>query len=188
METTTYKVEQNQALQQPTGIYDQEVGTSRPSLSPNGRCCRNFRQNLELQEPTRTYDLFPDQARDSTEDIVGTFGPYQNIQPQGRNFLDSSEKTPAGKLQTFDRWISQTTWSFETKLWGYDEHPKERLCPKNYGLKLPTTPGIANLGQEHQELGFIRKSTNRRPNPVFEGSRSSTKRHKALTHDPLKEI
>jgi hypothetical protein len=29
---------------------------------------------------------------------------------------------------------------------------------------------------------------NRRPNPVFEGSRSSTKRHKALTHDPLKEI
>jgi hypothetical protein len=95
--------------------------------------------------------------------------PYRNIQPQGWNFLDSSEKTPAGQLQTFDQWISQTTWSFETKLWGDDEHPKERLCPKNYGLKLPTTPRITNLGQEHYELGFIRKSTNRRPNPVFEG-------------------
>jgi hypothetical protein len=55
-------------------------------------------------------------------------------------------------------------------------------------LKLPTTPGIANLGQKHYELGFIRESMNQRPNPVFEGSRSSTKRHKELTHDPLKEI
>jgi hypothetical protein len=95
---------------------------------------------------------------------------------------------PAGQLQTFDRRISQTTWSFETKLWGDDEHPKERWCPKNYGLKLPTTPEIAKLGQEHYELGFIRKSTNRRPNPMFEGSISSTKRNKALTHDLLKEI
>jgi hypothetical protein len=81
-----------------------------------------------------------------------------------------------------------TTRSLETKFWGDDEHPKERLCPKNYGLKLPTTLGIANPWQEHYELGFIQKSTNRRPNPAFEGSRSSTKRHKALTHDPLKEI
>jgi hypothetical protein len=79
-------------------------------------------------------------------------------------------------------------WSFETKLWGHDEHPKERLCPKNYGLKLPTTPRIANLGQEHYEQGFIRKSRNQRPNPVFEGSRSSTDKQKALTHDPLNEI
>jgi hypothetical protein len=111
---------------------------------------------------------------------------YRNIQPQGRNFLIIPEKTPAGQLQTFDRWISQTTWSFETKLWGDDEHLKERLCPKNYSLKLPTTPGITNLSQEHYELRFIRKSTNRRPNPVFEGSISSIKRNKALTHDPLK--
>jgi hypothetical protein len=114
--------------------------------------------------------------------------PYRNIQPQGRNFLDSPEKMPAGQLQTFDRWISQTTWSFETKLWGDDEHPKDRLCPKNYSLKLPTTPGIANLGQEHYELEFIRKSTNQKPNPGFEGSRSCTTRHKALTHDPLKKF
>jgi hypothetical protein len=63
-----------------------------------------------------------------------------------------------------------------------------RICPKNFGLKLPTTPRIVNPRQEHYELGFIQKSTNRRPNPVFEESRSSTKRHKALTHDPLKEI
>jgi hypothetical protein len=74
------------------------------------------------------------------------------------------------------------------KFWGDDEHPKERLCPKNYSLKLHTTPRIANPCQEHYDLGFIQKSMNRRPNPAFEGSRSSTKRHKALTHDPLKEI
>jgi hypothetical protein len=67
--------------------------------------------------------------------------------------------------------------------------PRRGYAPKkNYGLKLPTTPGIANPWQEHYELGFIQKSTNRRPNPTFEGSRSSSKRHKALTHDPLKEI
>jgi hypothetical protein len=44
------------------------------------------------------------------------------------------------------------------------------------------------LPQEHEELGFIQKSTNRRPNLAFEGSRSSPKMYKALTHDPLKEI
>jgi hypothetical protein len=71
---------------------------------------------------------------------------------------------------------------------GDDEHHKEMLCHKNYSLKLPTTPGITKPCQEHYELGFIRKSTNRRPNSVFEESRSSTKRHKALTYDPLKEI
>jgi hypothetical protein len=74
------------------------------------------------------------------------------------------------------------------EFWGDDEHPKERLCPKNYSLKLPTTPGIVNLVQEYYDLGFIQKSTNRRPNPAFERSRSSTKKHKALTQDPLKEI
>jgi hypothetical protein len=41
------------------------------------------------------------------------------------------------------------------KFWGDDEHPKERLCPKNYSLKLATTPGIANPCQEHYDLGFI---------------------------------
>jgi hypothetical protein len=56
--------------------------------------------------------------------------------------------------QTFDRRISQTTWSLEKKFWEDDEHPKERICPKNYGLKLPTTPGIVKpmpLPQEHEE-------------------------------------
>jgi hypothetical protein len=66
--------------------------------------------------------------------------------------------------------------------------PRRGYSPKRYGLKLHTTPGIANPGQEHYELGFIRKSMKQRPSPVFEESRSSTKRHKALTHDPLKEI
>jgi hypothetical protein len=78
--------------------------------------------------------------------------------------------------------------SIETKFWGDDEHPKERLCPKNYGLKLPTTPEIVNLGQEHNDLGFIQKSTDRRPNPTFEGSISSPKVRKASIHVFLKEI
>jgi hypothetical protein len=39
------------------------------------------------------------------------------------------------------------------KFWGDDEHPKEKICPKNYGLQLPKTPGIANpLPQGHEEL------------------------------------
>jgi hypothetical protein len=94
----------------------------------------------------------------------------------------------AKQPQTFDRRISQTTWSLETKFWGVGEHPKERICPKNYYLKLPTTPEIMKPCQEHYEQGFIRKSMNQRPNLVFEESRSSTKRNKALTHDPLNEI
>jgi hypothetical protein len=138
-----------------------------------------------IQPRGRNFQTKPETQRKILSELSA---PYRNIQPQGRNFLDSPEKTPTDQLQTFDRWISQTTWGFEMKLWGDDEHPKERLCPQNFGLKLPTTPGIAKLGQEHYELGFIRISTNRRPNPVFEGSRSSTKRHKALTHNPLKEI
>jgi hypothetical protein len=52
----------------------------------------------------------------------------------------------------------------------------------------PYNSGIANPCQKHYDLGFIQKSMNRRPHPAFEGSRSSTKRHKALTHDPLKKI
>jgi hypothetical protein len=118
------------------------------NIRPRGR---NFRTKPETQQTI----------------LTELSAPYRKIQPQGRNFLGSPEKTPAGQLQTFDPWISQTTWSFGTKLLGDDEHLKERLCPKNYSLKLPTTPGLAKLGQEHYELGFIRKSTNRRPNPVF---------------------
>jgi hypothetical protein len=69
------------------------------------------------------------------------------------------------------------------KFWGDDEHPKETLCPKNYGLKLSTTPGIANLmplPQEHEELenhqieGF----------PTgFEGQDHQEKRHNNLMCD-----
>jgi hypothetical protein len=109
------------------------------NIRPRGR---NFRTKPETQQTI----------------LTELSAPYRKIQPQGRNFLGSPEKTPAGQLQTFDPWISQTTWSFGTKLLGDDEHLKERLCPKNYSLKLPTTPGLAKLGQEHYELGFIRKS------------------------------
>jgi hypothetical protein len=64
-----------------------------------------------------------------------TAATYRNIQPQGRNFLDNSEKTPAGQLQTFDGRISQTTWSFEMKLWGDDEHPKERILKEQMATR-----------------------------------------------------
>jgi hypothetical protein len=29
---------------------------------------------------------------------------------------------------------SQSTRSLKTKFWGDDEHPKVKICPKNYGL------------------------------------------------------
>ena len=120
--------------------------------------------------------------------MSGSTYPLRVTRALGLDHQKQPRKQPVKSAPTFNRWISQTTWSLEMKFCGDDEHPKKMLCPKNLSLKHPTTPGITNLGQEHYELGFIRKSTNRRPNPVFEGSRSSTKRHKALTHDPLKEI
>jgi hypothetical protein len=112
---------------------------------------------------------------------------HRLTQPLPPDHPGQPRKQPTKQPQTFDRWISQTAWRLETKFWGDDEHPKGKICPKNFGLWLPTTPGIANLGLEHYELGFIQKSMNRRENTAFEGSRSSI-RHKALTHDPLKEI
>jgi hypothetical protein len=50
------------------------------------------------------------------------------------------------------------------------------------------SPESQILAKNTFDPGFIQKSTNRRPNPAFEGSRSSKKRHKTLTHDPLNEI
>jgi hypothetical protein len=105
---------------------------------------------------------------------------------QGRKYppINQLAKQP----QTFDRRISQTTLSLETKFWGRDEHHKERLCPKNYGLKLLTTPGIANPCQEHYDLGFIQKSTNRRPIRHLRGQDRPQRgtRHSPMT--PSKEI
>jgi hypothetical protein len=48
--------------------------------------------------------------------------------------LGEPKKLPANSPQTFDQWTSQTTWSLETKFWGDDEHPKRRICLKNFGL------------------------------------------------------
>jgi hypothetical protein len=123
------------------------------------------------------------------EDIVGTFGPLPEHTASGFGTSWTAQKKNArGTTPNFRSKDLPNTWSFETKLWGDDEHPKERLCPKITASNSLQPPESQFFGQEHYELGFIRKSTNRRPNLVFEGSRSSTKRHKALTHDPLKEI
>jgi hypothetical protein len=42
MEATANKTEQNRALQQPIGTYDQEVRTSEPRSRLNRRYCQNF--------------------------------------------------------------------------------------------------------------------------------------------------
>ena len=62
------------------------------------------------------------------------------------------------------------------------------LCPKICSLKPIHASTIVNLVSSNLKLEFIQRSLNRDRFPAFEGSRSSTKRHKALTHDPLKEI
>jgi hypothetical protein len=110
METTTDKAVQNRALQQPTGIYDQEVGTSRPSLSPTGRYCRNFRQNLELHQPTGTYDQEVGTSRPSPR-LNGRY--CRNFRAPTRAYSlgvgtswIAQKKMPAGQLQTFDGRIS----------------------------------------------------------------------------------
>jgi hypothetical protein len=48
--------------------------------------------------------------------------------------------------------------------------------------------GIADHTNSTKDMELQKRPSNRGGFPVFEGSRSSTKRHKALTHDPLKEI
>jgi hypothetical protein len=147
-------------------------------MRPTGSTSTSDRVILSLTEPQRVT-----RAR-----VNGSTYPLRVTRHRWPDHPGQPRKLPAKSPQTLDQRISQTTLSLETKFWGDDEHPKERLCPKNYGLERPTTPEIANPCQEHNDLGFIQKSTNRRPNPAFEGSRLSTKRHKALTHDPLKEI
>jgi hypothetical protein len=61
------------------------------------------------------------------------------------------------------------------KFGGDNEHPKERICPKNYDLKLPTTPGIVKpmpLPQEHEEH---KNHQNRSRYRGFVGARSPSK-------------
>jgi hypothetical protein len=94
MEATTDKAEQNRALQQPTGIYDQEVRTSGPSPSPTGRYCRNFRQNLELQQPTETYDQ-----------EVGSSGPSPRL--NGRYCRNFRPPTWTYSLRVGTSWTAQ---------------------------------------------------------------------------------
>jgi hypothetical protein len=51
--------------------------------------------------------------------------------PQVRiSTAEEYEKQP----QTSDRQIYQTTRSLETKFCGDDEHPKVKICHKNYGV------------------------------------------------------
>jgi hypothetical protein len=62
------------------------------------------------------------------------------------------------------------------------------LCPKTLGLSLPRTAGITDHMNSTKDRELLPKTIESRRVPTIEGTRSSTKRHKELTHDPLKEI
>jgi hypothetical protein len=121
----------------------------RPLSGPSPRLNGSYCQNF--QPPIRTYSL-----------RVGTSWTAQKKRPRDNSKLsiDGSPK-PLGALRRNFGEMMNT--------------PRRGYAPKltaSNSLQLPT-----NLCQEHYELGFIRKSTNRRPNPVFDGSRPSIKRH-----------
>jgi hypothetical protein len=62
------------------------------------------------------------------------------------------------------------------------------LCPETLGLSLPRTTGITDHTNLMKDKELQPKTFKSRRFLAFEGPRSSTKRQKALTHDPLKEI
>jgi hypothetical protein len=61
------------------------------------------------------------------------------------------------------------------------------LYPKTWDLKRSKSLGIESQPSSTKKLGFQPKSSNPRPNPEFEGSRSSTKMHKAYILDPTRK-
>jgi hypothetical protein len=61
------------------------------------------------------------------------------------------------------------------KFWEDDEHLKERICPKNYSLKLPTTPGIVKPVSQPQQHEEHKNHQNRSCFRGFVGARSPNK-------------
>ena len=120
-----------------------------------------------------------------TETLHGTSGKHRRtVRP-----LHRSQNRPYAKtLLPSDRWISQTARWIEAKFWSDKKHHYVKLCPKICSLKPTHASTIVNLVSSNLKLEFIQRSLNRDRFPAFEGSRSSTKGHKALTHDALKEI
>jgi hypothetical protein len=59
---------------------------------------------------------------------------------------------------------------------------------KNWGFKPTKSLGIKSQPILSSKLGNQLKFANRRPNPEFEGSRSSAKMHRISIHEPHKEI
>jgi hypothetical protein len=127
METTTDKAEQNRALQQPIGIYDQEVGTSGPSPSPTGRYCRNFRQNLKLQQPTGTYDQ-----------EVGTSGPSSRL--NGRYCRNFRPHNGTYSLRVGTSWTAQKKRPRDNSKLLIDGSPKALgALRRNFGEMMNTS-------------------------------------------------
>ena len=118
----------------------------------------NLDENLTIGSPSPNNHVHQKSPKNSTVDQTGPTG-FQNRSDLFSQ-ADSGKTQPAEEHLQIHHRISQTTWSLETKLWGDDEHLKERLCPKNLGLKLPTTPGITDHVEQDLELEFIQNPSN----------------------------
>jgi hypothetical protein len=81
-----------------------------------GTSGKTWNCNNLLEHTTKRLELL-DQARAPPEDIIRTSGPLPEHTTSGSELPGQPrKKMPVGQLQTFDRWISQTTWSLETKV------------------------------------------------------------------------
>jgi hypothetical protein len=154
-----------------SGSKHERTQQQRKRLRPTGLTSTSDRFTLSLTEPHRV----------TREQVTGSTYPLRVTRHKGPDHPGQPRKLPVNSPQTFDQWISQTTQSLEAKFWGDDEHPEERLCPQK--LRTQTSYNSRNRKSLPRALWprFIQKSTNRRPNPAFEGPWSSTNRHKALT-------
>jgi hypothetical protein len=84
--------------------------------------------------------------------------------------------------------ISQTAEALESRFGGDNKRHKVMLFPKTLGLSPPRMTGIVDHMNSTTNKELHPKTIESKRFPIVEGSRSSTKRHKVLNHDPLKEI
>jgi hypothetical protein len=95
----------------------------------------------------------------------------------------SSQSEPLLSIHGSPKWLH----GLRKDLGEYVKRPYRMLSPKTWGFKPPKSPGIETQPRSITKLGFQLKSLYRRPHPVFQESRSSTKMHKTSIHDPHKQ-
>jgi hypothetical protein len=66
----------------------------------------------------------------------------------------STVEKPEKQPQTSDRWISQTTWNFDTKFWADDEHHREDT-PQKFR---PLTPYNSKNRKSHASSSRTRRT------------------------------